>query len=255
MSELSTGHQELDRGDGIRLAYAQTSGRAPTVVFLPGFRSDMTGDKATYLARFCEARRHGMLRFDYSGHGASEGAFEDGDIGRWTADALALIDALTSGPLVLVGSSMGGWIALLASLARPARVAAFVGIAAAADFTERLMWQAMTPAERDQVMQRGVLHVPSEYGELYPITRRLIEEGRSHLLLDAPIPLACPVRLLHGQADSSVPWETSLRIAERLTASDVQTVLVKDGDHRLSRPVDLSLLGGVLAPLLGQDGA
>jgi pimeloyl-ACP methyl ester carboxylesterase len=245
----------LDRGDGTRLAYALIPGASPTVVFFPGFRSDMTGDKATHLARFCTARRRAMLRFDYSGHGASEGRFEDGDIGRWSADALALMDALTQGPLVLVGSSMGGWIALLAALARPGRVTGLVGIAAAPDFTERLMWNAMAPSERERLMRDGVLHIPSQYGEPYPITRRLIEDGRTRLLLGAPIPLECPLRLLHGQRDPDVPWETSLRIAERLTGTDVQVTLVKDGDHRLSRPRDLALLERVVLPFLRQDGS
>jgi len=245
----------LDRGDGTRLAYALVPGKGPVVVFLPGFRSDMTGDKATHLARLCAARGQAMLRFDYSGHGASGGRFEDGDIGQWTADALALIDALTQGPLVLVGSSMGGWIALLAALARPGRMAGLVGVAAAPDFTERLMWQAMSPREREQLMSAGVLHVPSQYGEPYPITRRLLEDGRRHLLLDGPIALDCPVRLLHGQRDPDVPWETALRVAERLTGADVQVTLVKDGDHRLSRPQDLALLERVLLSLCGQDGA
>jgi pimeloyl-ACP methyl ester carboxylesterase len=245
----------FDRGDGVRLAYALSQGNGPTVAFLPGFRSDMTGDKAAHLARFCAARGQAMLRFDYSGHGASGGRFEDGDIGRWTADTLALIDALTQGPLVLVGSSMGGWIALLAALARPGRVAGLVGIAAAPDFTERLMWQAMAPTEREQLMRDGVLHVPTQYGEPYPITRRLIEDGRTRLLLDAPIALDCPVRLLHGQRDPDVPWEISLRVAERLTGADVQVTLVKDGDHRLSRPQDLALLERMVLPLRGQDGA
>ncbi|MDE2582995.1 MAG: alpha/beta hydrolase [Rhodospirillales bacterium] len=244
----------IDRGDGVALAAARLAGRAPTVVFLPGFRSDMTGDKATHLARFCAARGQALLRFDYSGHGASDGQFEDGTIGRWTADALAAIDQLTSGRLVLVGSSMGGWIALRVALARPERTAALLGIAAAPDFTERLMWDAMAPPERDRLMREGVLHAPSQYGPPMPITRALIEDGRRHLLLDAPIALACPVRLLHGQRDPDVPWETSLRLAERISGADVQVVLVKDGDHRLSRPADLALLGRTLAPLLGEDG-
>jgi pimeloyl-ACP methyl ester carboxylesterase len=245
----------LDRGDGTRLAYTLISGKDPAVVFLPGFRSDMTGDKATHLAQLCAARGQAMLRFDYSGHGASGGRFEDGDIGQWTADALALIDAFTQGPLVLVGSSMGGWVALLAALARPGRVAGLVGVAAAPDFTERLMWQAMSPREREQLMAEGVLHVPSQYGDPYPITRRLIEDGRRRLLLDEPIALDCPVRLLHGQRDPDVPWETALRVAERLSGTDVQVTLVKDGDHRLSRPQDLALLERVLLPLCGQNGA
>ncbi len=243
----------LDRGDGIELAWARTAGRSPAVVFLPGFRSDMGGDKATYLARFCAERGQAMLRFDYAGHGVSDGRFEDGTIGAWATDALAIIDRLTEGALVLVGSSMGGWIALLAVLARPARMAGLIGIAAAPDFTETLMWNSMMPAERERLLREGVLYAPSEYGGPYPITRTLIEDGRNHLLLGAPIPLTCPVRLLHGVRDRDVPWETSLRIAERVIGEDVRITLVKDGDHRLSRPTDLALLGDTLAALLRQD--
>jgi pimeloyl-ACP methyl ester carboxylesterase len=245
----------LDRGDGVELAWARRDGNSPTVVFLPGFRSDMTGDKATALAAFCARRGQAMLRFDYSGHGTSGGRFEDGTIGRWTDDALVLIDRQTTGPLVLVGSSMGGWIALLAALARPDRVAALLGIAAAPDFTEALMWEAMTFDERATLMRDGLLHVPSQYGDPYPITRALIEDGRTRLLLKDPIVLDCPVRLLHGQRDPDVPWEIALRVAEQVTSEDVQVVLVKDGDHRLSRPEDLELLCRTLGALLGEDGA
>jgi pimeloyl-ACP methyl ester carboxylesterase len=240
----------LDRGDGVELAWAKHDGKSPIVVFLPGFRSDMTGDKATALARFCAEHGQAMLRFDYSGHGASGGRFEDGTIGRWADDALAVIDGQTDGKLVLVGSSMGGWIALLAAIARRDRVAALIGIAAAPDFTEALMWQAMTFEQRATIMRDGVLHVPSEYGDPYPITRILIEDGRTRLLLNDPIALDCPVRLLHGQCDPDVPWEMALRTAEELTSSDVQVTLVKDGDHRLSRPQDLALLTRTLAALL-----
>ncbi len=245
----------LDRGDGTHLAAIRAPGRAPTVVFLPGYRSDMAGEKATMLAAFCAARGQAMLRLDYSGHGASDGAFEDGTIGIWAADALAAIDALSEGPLVLVGSSMGGWIALLTALARPARVAGLLGIAAAPDFTETLMWQAMAPDERAALLRDGVLRAPSQYGEPYAITRALIEDGRLHLLLGGPIALGCPIWLLHGQRDPDVPWETALRIAERVGSEDVRITLVKDGDHRLSRPQDLLLLRETLASLLDQDGA
>lgn len=245
-----TENGRLDRGDGVELAWARTTGRSPSVVFLTGFRSDMTGDKATALAQFCEARGQAMLRFDYSGHGTSGGTFEEGTIGAWTRDALAVIDALTQGPLVLVGSSMGGWIALLATLVRPARISALVGIAAAPDFTERLMWDAFTPAQRQSFMRDGVLDVPSEYGGPYPITRALIEDGRQHLLLDKPMAVRCPVRLLHGQRDADVPWETALKIASALDSTDVEVTLVKDGDHRLSRPHDLQRLRRTLEPLL-----
>jgi pimeloyl-ACP methyl ester carboxylesterase len=240
----------LDRGDGIELAWTLQRGHAPTVVFLPGFRSDMNGDKASALATFCAARNQACLRFDYSGNGASGGRFEDGTIGQWFRDALAVIDHLSDGPLILVGSSMGGWIALLAALARKERIAALIGIAAAPDFTEALMWQAMMPAQRDTLMREGILHVPSQYGEPTPITRALIEDGRNHLLLNHPIKIDCPMRLLHGQDDPDVPWETALRIAERVTGQDVQLILVKDGDHRLSRPQDLALLRHTLARLL-----
>jgi len=240
----------LDRGDGIELAWALLPGRAPTVVFLPGFRSDMTGDKATALAAFCAERGQACLRLDYSGHGTSGGRFEDGTIGRWAGDALTVIDRQSEGPLLLVGSSMGGWIALLAALERKERIAGLVGIAAAPDFTESLMWQAMTFEQRSALMDEGVLYAPSQYGEPYLITRGLIEDGRSHLLLQAPIALDCPVRLLHGQCDPDVPWQTALRIAEQVNGTDVQVTLVKDGDHRLSRPQDLAVLMRTVGALL-----
>jgi pimeloyl-ACP methyl ester carboxylesterase len=245
----------LDRGNGIQLAWLRIEGRGPTVVFLPGFRSDMTGDKATALAAICAERGHGMLRFDYAGHGASDGDFLDGSIGDWAADALAAVDALTEGPLVLVGSSMGGWIGLLTALARPNRIAAFVGIAAAPDFTQRLMWDSMTPAEKATLERDGVLYVPSPYGEPTPITRRLIEDGANHHVLTGHIALRCPIRLLHGQADHDVPWQFALKIAEQAESADVQILLVKDGDHRLSRSGDLALLRTTVTEFLGQDGA
>jgi pimeloyl-ACP methyl ester carboxylesterase len=248
----TTGH--LDRGDGIKLAWSKLAGSGPTIVFLPGFRSDMNGDKATALARFCATRHQAMLRFDYSGHGASDGRFEDGTIGVWARDALAAIDLLTEGELILVGSSMGGWLALLTALKRPERIRAIAGIAAAPDFTEKLMWDAMTFEERARLMREGILRVPSQYGEPTPITRALIEEGRTHLLLDGPILLDCKIRLLHGQADPDVPWETALRTAERLTSRDVEVTLIKDGDHRLSRPRDLAVLERIVASLLAPDG-
>jgi pimeloyl-ACP methyl ester carboxylesterase len=248
----STGR--LDRGDGIHLAWSKLSGAGPTIVFLPGFRSDMTGDKATALASFCASHGQAMLRFDYFGHGASDGQFERGTIGIWADDALTAIASLTEGPLILIGSSMGGWLALLVALRLPERVTAIVGIAAAPDFTEKLMWDAMTFAERAQLMSDGILRVPSQYGEPTPITLALIEEGRAHLLLDTPIMLGCKLRLLHGQADPDVPWETALRIAAQATSTDVEIILVKDGDHRLSRPRDLALLMRTVSALLAQDG-
>jgi pimeloyl-ACP methyl ester carboxylesterase len=168
---------------------------------------------------------------------------------------MAVIGHVTEGRLLLVGSSMGGWIGLLAAMRLKQRVAGFVGLAAAPDFTERLMWQAMSPAEQTSLVREGRMEIPSEYGAPTTITMGLIEDGRRHLLLDAPIALSCPVRLLHGQRDPDVPWEQALTLAGRLEAEDVRVVLVKDGDHRLSRPQDLALLRDVLASLLRQDGA
>jgi len=244
----------LDRGDGVELAWRRIAGRGPGVVFLGGFNSDMTGTKAEDLAAFCTARGRAFLRFDYSGHGASGGRFVDGTIGRWAEDAACVLDRLTEGPQILVGSSMGGWIALLLALRRPERVKALVGIAAAPDFTARISEEL--PSEGRAAIQRdGVWHRPSAYGDPYPITRALLEEGHNHLLLQGPVPLSIPIRLLHGQQDPDVPWELSLRIAKAITGPDVQVVLVKDGDHRLSRPQDLALLRRTLAALLEEDGA
>ncbi len=239
----------LDRGDGVHLAWRRLRGRGPTVVFLPGFASDMAGAKAEAVADWAAGCGQAMLRLDYSGHGESDGAFADGTVGSWAADALAVIDRLTEGPLLLVGSSMGGWVALLTALARPERVAGLVGIAAAPDFTEDLMWDAAMPAERAALLADGYVDVPSEYGPPQRITRALIEDGRGNLLLRADIPVRCPVRLLHGQRDPDVPWERALRLAERLEATDVRVTLLKDGDHRLSRPADLVLLCRIVAEL------
>ena len=242
----------LDRGDGQALAWAALDGRGPTLVFLSGFRSDMTGTKALALRDWCAAEGRALLRFDYAGHGASDGDFTDGTIGRWAGDAVAAIGALTEGELLLVGSSMGGWIALLAALAMPGRVAGLVGIAAAPDFTEDLLWDALPPPERARLAREGVLAVPSQYGPPTPITRALIEDGRRHLLLRGEIALDCPVRLLHGQRDPDVPWQTALRLAAALRSDDVQVMLVKDGDHRLSRPEDILVLTRFVGALVAR---
>jgi len=244
MSPNDLPHETLTFPDGTAIAYRRLASRAgdarPGIVFLSGFASDMTGTKAAALAAWAETRGHAFLRFDYSGHGRSSGAFRDGTIGRWTADALAVLDALTKGPQILVGSSMGGWIMLLAALARAGRVAGLVGIAAAPDFTEDLMWEAMPPAMRARLLADGVVFEPSQYQDApLAISRALIEDGRRHLLLRGPIDIRCPARLLHGMADPDVPWETSVRLAERLATADVTVTLIKDGDHRLSREEDL----------------
>ncbi len=243
----------IDRGDGVMLAFGDLAGAGPTVVFLPGLRSDMTGAKAQAVAGFCEQRGQAMLRLDYSGHGGSDGRFEDGTIGVWVRDAACVIEAVTSGPLILVGSSMGGWIALLLARSLGARVVGFIGIAAAPDFTERLMWQSMAPAERRRLETAGRLEVPSEYGAPLVITHALIEDGRRNLVLDGRLLLPCPVRLLQGQCDPDVPWETALTLARAIDGDDVVTVLIKDGDHRLSRPRDLAVLTRTLSDLLGRE--
>jgi pimeloyl-ACP methyl ester carboxylesterase len=236
---------------GGELAYARLPGAGPAVVFLAGFRSDMQGSKALALRDVCAARGQEFLRFDYSGHGASDGEFEAGCIGDWANDAVLALDHLTRAKeVVLVGSSMGGWIALLLALRRKGRVRGLIGIAPAPDFTDALMWPAFTEAQRAELLRQGVLHLPSQYGEPTPVTRRLIEDGRQHLLLGAPIPLPIPVRVLQGMEDPDVPWRHALRLAEALASTDVQLALIKGGDHRLSRPADLALLARTLEALL-----
>ena len=250
----------IDRPGGHRLAYhathrRATSGGAPGVIFLGGFMSDMTGTKAMALDDHCRERGLAYLRFDYLGHGQSSGAFTDGTIGRWAADAIAVIDEVTAGPQVLVGSSMGGWIMLLAALARPERIVGLVGLAAAPDFTEELIWRGLDETQRTALLDQGVIHMPSDYDDTpYPITRTLIEEGRDHLLLGGPIGLNCPVRLLQGMADRDVPWKTALTLAEKLAGDDVEVTLIKGGDHRLSEPQDLARLGRTLDALIGSIG-
>lgn len=237
----------LARPDGLRLAYRFTPGASPTIVFLPGYMSDMEGSKAVALDGWARGQGRAMLRLDYAGNGASEGRFEDGTLASWRDDALLLIDSLTAGPLVLVGSSMGGWLALLIALARRERVAGLVGIAAAPDFTD---W-GFTDADKALLMTEGRIVEPTPYGDApYVTTRAFWESGQALRLLDEPIAIDCPVRLLQGQADPDVPWQTALRIAEWLRSSDVQTLLIKDGDHRLSRDGDIALLIRTVASLL-----
>jgi pimeloyl-ACP methyl ester carboxylesterase len=255
-SEMSEASQFLELPEGRRLAYRRRLAADRTrdgagILFLPGFRSDMTGTKATFLDDFCAARGLPYVCFDYSGHGQSSGRFEDGTVGRWVDDAIAIIDRVAEGPLILVGSSMGGWIMLLAALARPRRVAGLVGIAPAPDFTEALIWNGLTDGERARLMKSGRLKRPSDYSEEPTIiTRALIEEGRRHLLLSAPIGIRCPVRLLHGMQDPDVPHRLSLELAERILSQDVRVTLIKNGDHRLSQPDDLALLGRTVEELL-----
>ena len=232
--------------DGLRLACRRREGRGPVLVFLPGYMSDMEGGKASALDAWAEADGRAMLRFDYAGCGASEGAFEAQTLARWRDDTLAMIDAV-AGPVVLVGSSMGGWLMLLAALARPQRVAGLVGIAAAPDFTS---W-GFSEEQKSIIREEGRLAEPSPYGEQpYVTSRAFWESGETLKLLGAEIAIDCPVRLLHGAADADVPWRISLAILERVRSADVQLHLVKDGDHRLSRPQDIELLIATVADLM-----
>jgi pimeloyl-ACP methyl ester carboxylesterase len=233
----------LTTPQGRHLAYQHTQGKAPGVVFLGGFRSDMTGSKALHLQAWAEATGRSFLRFDYSGHGQSRGAFVDGAISDWREDAAAVIETLTEGPQVLVGSSMGGWIALLLARDLPSRVAGLVGIAAAPDFTER-MWEAeLTEAERAALMADGVFLRPSDYSDdPYPITLRLIEDGRHNLVMNAPLVLDMPVRLLQGTADSDVPPSVALSLLGHVTSPDLHLTLVKGADHRFSTPPCLAMI-------------
>lgn len=231
--------RKLLRSDGQTIAYLRRDGKRPTVVWLGGFKSDMSGTKAEALAQWADENDRAFLRFDYFGHGASSGDFRSGTIGRWREDTLAVIDELTQGELALVGSSMGGWLALLAGLARPQRVKAMLLIAPAVDFTESLLWERLPEDARRSVLERGEWLRPSAYDpDPYPITRALIEDGRRHLLLRSTIGLPCPVRVLQGMKDPDVPWSHAVKIMETMEG-DVTLTLIKNGDHRLSAPPDL----------------
>ena len=234
---------EFLEANGRRIAYERTAGKGPGVVFLGGFRSDMTGTKAQALEDWAKRTGRAFLRFDYSGHGASSEDFLDGCIGDWANDAKAAITHLTEGPQVLVGSSMGGWISLLVVRAMPERLAGLVTIAAAPDFTEDSMWAGFSAAERDQLLQRGRVELPSEYSEgPYVITRKLIEDGREHLVLRAPLALPFPVRFLQGTADADVDQSVAHRLLAHAEGPDLRLTLVKGADHRFSNPECLALI-------------
>lgn len=235
--------QFLSRTPGINLAYHYKEGKGPLVMLCGGFKSDMTGGKAIALDLFCQNRGQAYLRLDYSGHGQSGGRFEDGSISDWLQDALFLLDQVTSQPVVLVGSSMGGWIATLITLYRPNRIKGLVTIAAACDFSEDLLWQKMTNAQRAEIAETGMLLAPSAYDEEpTPITLKLIEDGRKHLLLHQRLTFDGPVRMIHGTADPDVPVAQSLRLMQALTTKDCTLTLIKDGGHRLSEPENLARL-------------
>lgn len=234
--------EQLITPQGRRIAYHVTDGAGPAVMFLGGFRSDMEGTKALWLEGWARGEGRAFVRFDYSGHGVSGGQFEDGCIGDWTEDAAAVL-ALVNGPAVLVGSSMGGWISLLLARAMPYRIAGLVTIAAAPDFTEDSMWGGFDQATRDRLMAEGQVAIPSDYGDPYVITRRLVEDGRERLVLRTPLDLPFPVRMLQGTADKDVDLSVALRLLSHVGGSDIRLTLVKGADHRFSTPECLDLIG------------
>jgi pimeloyl-ACP methyl ester carboxylesterase len=252
---------ELGSGAGVRrIAVRADAGKAPGVLWLGGFKSDMQGTKAQALADWANKAGRACVRFDYSGHGESGGDFTDGTIGRWLEESVAVFDRYCVGPQVLVGSSMGGWIALLlarelkrrAAKTPKATLTGTVLIAPAVDFTEELMWRRFTPAIKKEIEETGAWTRASEYDPAgYQITRQLIEEGRQHLLLGGMIETGCPVRILQGSLDPDVPWQHAVELVSRLAQDDVVLTMIKDGDHRLSRPEDLERLMKVVEELAG----
>lgn len=234
--------QFFDTPQGRRLAYHKTEGTGPTVVFLGGLKSDMQGTKAMHLEGWCRSRGQSFLRFDYSGHGESAGKFEDGCIGDWHQDTVAAVDALTTAPLIVVGSSMGGWQALLLARAIPERIAGMVTIAAAPDFTEDGYWANFTDAQKQTLETAGQVELPSDYMEPYIVTKRMIEDGRKHLVLRGPLTMNFPVRFLQGTEDTAVSTETAIRLLNHAKGGDIRLTLVKGADHRLSDIACLNLI-------------
>ena len=229
--------------EGVDLAWRRVVGAGPTVLCLPGFNSAMAGTKFTALAAWAQSAGRDLLRFDYFGHGESGGDFEAGTVTRWRSDVLAVLDALTQGPVVLVGSSMGGWLACLAAMARPRRVAALVLIAPAADFTQALLGPSLPEEGRTAIARDGRWVRPSRYDAAgYPITAALLEDGARWSILPGPVSIEAPVRILQGGADPDVPWRHALELANVIKGPDVVFTLIRDGDHRLSRPADIARL-------------
>jgi len=251
--------QILSRPDGSSIAYHRTlkepETHGPGVVFIHGFMSDMDGGKAVFLEDHCRRRGWAFVRFDQFGHGRSSGAFADGSIGRWAEDTVAVLDALTEGPQILVGSSCGGWLMLLAALARPQRVAGLFGIAPAPDFTEDLVWPELSEDQREAVLRDGQVLVPSDYSDQpYTFTKRLFDDGRRNMVLREEVPFDGPVRILHGQQDTAVPWERSLVLMDRLRSTNVECTFVKGGDHRLSDLPNLGRMATILDELVTAAG-
>ncbi|MEN8742738.1 MAG: alpha/beta hydrolase [Phaeobacter gallaeciensis] len=241
----------LETPQGRRIAYHKTEGAGPVIVFLGGLKSDMEGTKAIHLEAWAQARGRAFLRFDYSGHGESSETFEDGCIGDWHEDTLAAVAALTEGPIVPVGSSMGGWQALLLARAVPERIAGMVTIAAAPDFTEDGYWASFTNAQKAELDAQGYVELPSDYMEPYRISQRMIEDGRTRLVLRSPLALPFPVRCLQGTADTAVSTETALRLLDHAECADMRLTLVKDADHRFSDEACLKLIEAALEEVLG----
>ena len=253
MSEATPTHQILSRRDGTSIAYNRLEGKSAGVVFLGGFMSDMTGAKAMALETHCKQRGQAFLRFDYSGHGQSSGTFREGTISKWTDDAIFAIERLSEGPQILVGSSMGGWIMLLVALRLQNKISGLIGLAAAPDFTEDLIAKQLNDEQRLIMQRDGHILVPCDYdGEPYTITQTLIDDGRKNLLLNSSIQITQPVRLIQGLKDKDVPWATALNIQEKLIGNDVEIILVKNGDHRLSGPHDLTRLTKTLDLLIDE---
>lgn len=235
---------------GRRLAYVKSEGTGPGVVFLGGFASDMSGTKATHLESWARAQGRAFLRFDYSGHGQSDGAFTDGTIGAWADDAAAVIAAVTEGPQILVGSSMGGWISLLLIRRAILKVAGLVTIAAAPDFTEDGFWDGFSTAARQELMSHGSLQVPSDYGDPYVITRALIEDGRRNMVLREPLAVPMPARFLQGTDDKDVDQSVALRLLTHATGPDLRLTVVKGADHSFSSPTCLSLIEAAIGEVI-----
>jgi pimeloyl-ACP methyl ester carboxylesterase len=252
---IEVGEGSSGRRIAVRARLGSGLGSGSGLFWLGGFNSDMKGTKALALDEWAAAHGRACIRFDYSGHGESGGTFAGGTIGRWLAESLAVFDRFCSGPQVVIGSSMGGWMALLLAreLARRAAsqtsLAGLVLIAPAPDFTEELMWKGFSPDIRHEIETQGVWLRPSAYGDPYPITRALIEEGRNHLLLGSAIDVGCPVRILQGAQDPDVPWRHAFALAQRLPAEDVVLTMIQDGDHRLSRPQDIARIIAAVAEM------
>jgi len=233
-----------------RIAYKSSAGSKAGIIWCGGLKSDMDGSKASALHGWADAQNRPFVRFDYFGHGLSSGEFRHGTISRWAADTIQVIDELTEGPQIIVGSSMGGWTTLLAALARPKRIRGIVLLAPAPDFTEKLMWANFSEEIRRTIMQDGIYYEPSDYDEPYEISRELILDGRKNLLLDAPININCPVRIIQGMRDTSVPYEHAQKVADALVSDDVELTLVKNGDHSLSGEADLARLFSLVNQLI-----